>query len=184
MERNQTDCPAGHRAINTGNGVICYTGTVVGSLAYATCKEGYHYDSLKLNDSVIIKCRENGKWNEEYIPSQQGNSFSLQYLISYFISDINTEKSQKNSCSTSLGILGAVFFLVLLGTGAAFTALSVYIKCYCKTKPKPEVPIYDYVSHPLEGIENVSNVAYVQRVPALPMPRKFSTESTTCILPI
>ena len=181
MERNQTDCPAGHKAVSIRNGVICYTGTLVGSLAYASCKEGYHFNSLQLNDSAVIKCQENGKWNEEYIPFQQGNSFSLvltpnQLLIS-FIADINIKKSQKNRCSTSLGILGAVFFLVLLGTGAAFTALSVYIKFYYKTRPKPEVPIYEYVSHSVGGIETESNLSYIQRVLGLPMPRKTPAES-------
>ena len=61
--------------------------------------------------------------------------------------------------------------------------MSVYTRFYYKTKPKPEVPIYDYISHSFGGNENVSNLAYMQRVPELPIPRTFSAENT-CIPPI
>ena len=47
---------------NISHGIVCYTGTSPGSLAYTLCDEGYHLDE----DNIIGKtrrCLDKGEWN-------------------------------------------------------------------------------------------------------------------------
>jgi len=49
------------------NGVVCYTGTATGSLAYYFCDEGYELNVLRgaiVNPRVNPRvCQQNGQWS-------------------------------------------------------------------------------------------------------------------------
>ena len=89
VERNQTDCPVGHRAASTKNGVICYTGTVIGSLAYTICNKGYKDGTANFS---TVKCLEDGHWSLtqqhlECSPIEKGDR--LRLLAKIFCSVIS-----------------------------------------------------------------------------------------------
>ena len=65
MEKNQTHCSAGHRAANTENGVICYTGTIIGSQAHTICNENNQKDSSIDGALNSKECQTNGMWTDD-----------------------------------------------------------------------------------------------------------------------
>ena len=42
------------------NGVVCYTGTATGSLAYYICDDGYELNDLAMNPR---ECNQGGQWS-------------------------------------------------------------------------------------------------------------------------
>ena len=127
MERNQTDCPVGHRAVSTGNGVICYTGTVIGSLAYTVCNGCQLSSSTTMNFS-ILECLSDGHWQERHLQ-----------LASTLI-------AKASNTIPILGILGALCFLVGFGTGTVSVAVIIYILKYKSKAKAEESVVYEYIS--------------------------------------
>ena len=46
---------------NISHGVVCYSGTTPGSMAYTLCDEGYYFNDEKMGKPA--ECLENGQWN-------------------------------------------------------------------------------------------------------------------------
>ena len=63
IERNesQLQCLMKEIETNISHGVICYTGTTPGSMAYTLCDEGYHLDDDNVGKTMT--CLDKGEWN-------------------------------------------------------------------------------------------------------------------------
>ena len=121
-------------------------GTAIGSLAYTICNGGYRLKSSA--NFSIVECLENGYWSEgllECAPIVRDNILT---------------------CSTILGMLGTLCFLVTLGTAIVFVVVIICIKY----NTKQEVPvIYDSISHTTVGRTQVESSE--QKPLQLPPPR-------------
>ena len=82
------------------------------------------------------------------------------------------------TCSTSLGVLGAATFLVSFLAGVGVGAIAIrFLRCKSKqeqVEAKISIPVYDYISHrqPEREISTEGNQCYTATVaPKLPTPR-------------
>lgn len=93
-----------------------------------------------------------------------------------------TDESQSNvlnTCATTLGILGAVCFLVLVPAGIVIGAIVMYLcPLHKKATPQATNPFYDYIGGPEKTIATERNQSYGRPLPELPKPRMTVTSET------
>ena len=70
------------RAVSITNGVVCYTGTGTGSLAYYICDNGYELSALAMDPR---ECNQGGQWSgtQPHCTSKEGE------LVWYIYSNRN-----------------------------------------------------------------------------------------------
>ena len=63
MEGDRIECRKNERAALIPDGVVCYSGTATGSLAYTACDKGYQLDSSPEGVTTPRECSQNGNWS-------------------------------------------------------------------------------------------------------------------------
>ena len=58
---SQLQCLMKETETNIIHGVVCYTGTTPGSMAYTLCDEGYHLDEENIGKTRL--CLYKGEWD-------------------------------------------------------------------------------------------------------------------------
>ena len=64
LELDHDRCRLSERAASIMNGVVCYTGTATGSLAYYICDDGYELNDLRGTFVNPRECLQNGRWSK------------------------------------------------------------------------------------------------------------------------
>ena len=64
---NNAECRTREGTVSISNGIICYTGTTYGSLAYTVCDEGYELSSASGKIVNLRECLQNGQWSEIHV---------------------------------------------------------------------------------------------------------------------
>ena len=60
---NSNVCGNFHSALGIENGIVCFSGTKVGSTAIYYCNDCGYKKLIKSGQSLVRSCKHNGKWN-------------------------------------------------------------------------------------------------------------------------
>ena len=63
VELGHDQCRLSEGAASITNGVVCYTGTATGSLAYYICDDGYELNDLREGVMNPRECNQDGQWS-------------------------------------------------------------------------------------------------------------------------
>ena len=78
MEEDMQVCGPSYTTMAITNGIVCYSGTGIGSTAVYFCRE-CGYRRVNVENSLIRTCMESGQWNGSVPHCSCGGKFIIQH---------------------------------------------------------------------------------------------------------